>query len=98
MQQTLVHMLKIPLITGLEEWEFHRIKESFQLEGTLNGHPAQLPRSEQGHLQLNQMLRAPSNLTWNVSKDGASTTSLGNLFQCLTKFIWANNHHPYLLG
>ncbi|KAK4831309.1 hypothetical protein QYF61_016798 [Mycteria americana] len=31
-----------------------------------------------------RLLRAPSNLTLNVSRDGASTTSLGNLGQCLT--------------
>ena len=30
------------------------------------------------------MLRAPSSLTLGVSKDGASTTSQGNLCQCLT--------------
>ncbi|KAK4816292.1 LOW QUALITY PROTEIN: hypothetical protein QYF61_014590 [Mycteria americana] len=34
-----------------------------------------------------RLLRAPSNLALNVSRDGASTTSLGNLFQCLTTFI-----------
>ncbi|KAK4823599.1 hypothetical protein QYF61_003799 [Mycteria americana] len=34
--------------------------------------------------------RAPSNLTLNVSRDGASTTSLGNLFQCLTTLIIKN--------
>ena len=30
------------------------------------------------------LLRAPSNLALNDSRDGASTTSLGNLFQCFT--------------
>ena len=30
------------------------------------------------------MLKAPSNLALNTSRDGASTASLGNLFQCLT--------------
>ncbi|KAK4821962.1 hypothetical protein QYF61_004966 [Mycteria americana] len=30
------------------------------------------------------LLRAPSSLALNVSRDGASTASLGNLFQCLT--------------
>jgi len=28
-----------------------------------------------------RLLRAPSNLAWNVSKDGTSPTSLGNLYQ-----------------
>ncbi|KAK4826482.1 hypothetical protein QYF61_009478 [Mycteria americana] len=34
-----------------------------------------------------RLLRAPSNLTLNVSRDGASATSLGNLSQCLTTLI-----------
>jgi len=31
-----------------------------------------------------RLLRVPSSLILNVSRDGASTTSLGNLLQCLT--------------
>jgi len=42
----------------------------------------QLPCNEQGHLQLDQVLRALSSLTLSVSRDGAPTTSLGNLCQC----------------
>jgi len=34
-----------------------------------------------------RLLRAPSNLTLNVSMDGASATSLGSLFQCFTTLI-----------
>ncbi|KAK4827897.1 hypothetical protein QYF61_022320 [Mycteria americana] len=37
-----------------------------------------------------RLLRAPSNLTLKVSRDGASTTSLGNLCQCFTTFIIKN--------
>ncbi|KAK4829612.1 hypothetical protein QYF61_005739 [Mycteria americana] len=37
-----------------------------------------------------RLLKAPSNLALNTSKDGASTTSLGNLFQCLTTLIGKN--------
>jgi len=33
------------------------------------------------------LLRALSNLVLNVSRDGASTTSLGNPFQCFTTLI-----------
>ena len=33
------------------------------------------------------MLRAPSSLTLSVTRDGASTTSLGNLFLCFTTLI-----------
>ncbi|KAK4826030.1 hypothetical protein QYF61_003851 [Mycteria americana] len=36
---------------------------------------------------LIRLLRAPSNLTLNVSRDGASTTSLANLLQCFTTLI-----------
>jgi len=38
-------------------------------------------------------LRAPSNLAWNASRDGASTTSLGNLCQGFTPFCG-----PFALG
>jgi len=31
-----------------------------------------------------RLLRAPSNLALNTAREGASTASLGNLFQCLT--------------
>jgi len=34
-----------------------------------------------------RFLRVPSNLTTNVSRDRASTTSLGNLCQCFTTLI-----------
>ena len=64
-----------------------RITESFKLEETLKGHLAQLPCNEQGHLQLHQVLRAPSSLSLDVPKNRISTTSLGNLCQCLTTLI-----------
>jgi len=54
---------------------------SFELEGTFKGHVVQLLCDEQGHLQLDQVAQS---LTLNVSRDGASIASLGNLFQCLT--------------
>jgi len=34
-----------------------------------------------------RLLKAPSNLTLNVSRDGASVTTLANLFQCFTTII-----------
>ena len=68
----------------------HRVTESFEKEGTLTCHLIQLPSHEQGHLQLSQVLRAPSSLTLGVFKGGAPTTSLGNLCQCLTSLIVKN--------
>ncbi|KAK4816953.1 hypothetical protein QYF61_025776, partial [Mycteria americana] len=44
-----------------------------------------------------RLLRAPSNLTLNVSRDGASATSLGNLFQCLTTLMAATWYPQRLL-
>ena len=46
-----------------------------------------MPCNEQGQPQLHQVLRAPSSLTLGVSRDGAPTTSPGNLCQCLTTLI-----------
>jgi len=37
-----------------------------------------------------RLLRALSNLTLNVSRDGASTTSLGNPFQCFNTLMVKN--------
>ncbi|KAK4826701.1 hypothetical protein QYF61_010916 [Mycteria americana] len=37
-----------------------------------------------------RLLKAPSNLALNISRDGASTTSLGNLVQCLSTLIVKN--------
>ena len=68
----------------------HITIESFELEGTLKGHLFQVPCHEQGHLQLHQVLRATSSLTLNIIRDGASTTSLGNLCQQLTIRIVKN--------
>jgi len=61
------------------------IIESFQLEGVLKDHLVQLLYNGQGHLQLDQVAQSP--MTLNVSRNRASTTSLGNLFQYLTTLI-----------
>jgi len=37
-----------------------------------------------------RLLKAPSNLALNVSRDGAATTSLGNLCQCFTTRVVKN--------
>ena len=49
---------------------------------------AELPTTKQTRLP-----RATSSLALNASRDGASTTSLGNLFQCLTT-LWVKNFLP----
>ena len=71
----------------------HTVTEWFELEGTLRCHLVQLPCHEQGHLQLHQVLRAPSSLTLSVSKDRAFTTSLGQLCQC---HYYPKNQQAYL--
>ena len=63
------------------ESEGHRVMELPELEGTLKVH------AMNRHLQLSQVLRAPSSLILNVYRDRASTTSLGNLCQGLTNSI-----------
>ena len=60
--------------------------ECFELEGTFKAHVVQPTYNDQGQLQLEQVLRAPSR-PLNVSRVRASTTSLGNLFQCFTTLI-----------
>ena len=54
----------------------HRIIESFELEGTLKGHPVQLPCNEQGYPQLNQGAQSPSSLTLAVSRGRVTSPSL----------------------
>ena len=67
--------------------DHQRIIKSFELEGTFNGQLVQLPCNEKGHLQLHQAAQSPPSLTLSVSKDRASTTSLGNPIQCLIIFM-----------
>ena len=40
-----------------------------------------------------RLLKAPSNLALNTARDGASTTSLGDLFQCLTTLTVRTSLH-----
>ncbi|KAK4818202.1 hypothetical protein QYF61_008586 [Mycteria americana] len=53
-------------------------------------HLVQTPCKSRDIFNKIRLLRVPSNLTLNVSRDGASTTSLGNLFQCLPTLIVKN--------
>ena len=53
-------------------------------------HLVPTPCYRQGHLPLDHLLRAPSSLALNASREGASTASLGNLFQYLTTLTVKN--------
>jgi len=64
----------------------NRIIESVELKGTSEGNLVQLPCNEQGHHSWIRLPRALSSLVLKVFRDKASTTSLGNQFQCLTIF------------
>ena len=61
-----------------------RVIESFELERILKALPVQLLCDEQGHPQLDQVVQSLEQPDLKSGKDEASTTSLGNLFQCLT--------------
>ncbi|KAK4828770.1 hypothetical protein QYF61_000795 [Mycteria americana] len=63
----------------------HRIIEWVGLEGTFTDHliPTPLPWAGTSFTRP-----APSNLALNTSRDGASTASLGNFFQCLITLIF----------
>ena len=64
--------------------------EWFGLEGTFKGHLVQPPAASRAVFGLMRLLRAPSNRTVNVCRDGGSTTSLGNLCQCFTTLMVKN--------
>ena len=68
------HQVEVNVITLPYKLKNPKIMESFELEGTLKGHVVQLPCDE--HLQLNQVLGAPSTL--NASRDGAPSTQRQN--------------------
>ena len=55
----------------------YRIIESLELEGTVKCSSS--PCNEEGHAQLDQV--TPPSAVLNVSRDRASTASLGNLSQ-----------------
>jgi len=44
----------------------------FEAEGIFKDNLVQLPCNEQGHLHVSQVLRAPSSLTLNVSRNRVS--------------------------
>jgi len=56
----------------------------------LTDHPVLIAATGRDILHQPGVLRAPSNLTWDVPRDGASTTALGNLGQGLTTLTGKN--------
>ena len=68
----------------------HSITDWFGWERTYQGHPAQPPAMGRDIFNRIRVLRAPSNLAWNGSRDGASPTALGNLGQPLTTLTVKN--------
>ena len=77
--------LILPLCAGRRR--FRRIIESQNAlgwEGPLKAIQPNPPAMSRDIFSWTRLLRAPSNLAWNVPSDGPSTTSLGNLCQGFT--------------
>ena len=77
------------------EFQDHRIVEWLGWKGpqwSSSFHPSALCRVTNHQTRLP---RATSSLALNASRDGASTTSLGNLFQCVTT-LWVEKLHPHI--
>ena len=62
-------------------FRYHTIN-SLELERTIYDDLVQFPYSDQGHLRLDQV--AQNLIQPHTERDRASTTTLGNLFHCLT--------------
>ena len=69
---------------------FTEIIEWFVLEGILKTIQFQPPAMGRDTSHQNRLLKALSSLASNTCRDGASTASLGNLFQCLSTLIGKN--------
>jgi len=53
----------------------HKVTEWSGLEGTFKDHLVLTPYCGQGHLSLDQVLKAPSNLALKISSDGGACTA-----------------------
>jgi len=67
-----------------------RIIGWFGLEGTSKGHPVQPPAMGRDKSNQIRLLRVPSKLALNVSRDGAAPSSPGSLGQGFTMLIVNN--------
>ena len=75
---------------GFSSCRSHRIIERFGLEGTFRGNLAQPSAVSRDISNQTRLLRVMSHLALNVSRDGASTISLGNPFQYFTTLTVKN--------
>jgi len=76
---------------------YHTTVEWFGWEGTFGGHLAQPPAASRDIFIWIRVLTAPSSLVWDGSRDGASTTALGNPCQGLTS-VPSSQGIPLYLG
>jgi len=74
---------KIYFITRLKFYQIHRLIERFGSEGTLRCSSSNRPAMDRDTFHQTRLLKAPSNLVLNISRQGAATASLGNLGQGL---------------
>lgn len=72
----------------------YSLTERFVLEGTLTGHLVQLPARSSDVFNPIGLLRAPSNPTCNVPRDGASTGSSSDPFRCFIALIVKHSALP----
>ena len=99
-----VHFLSVPVIVSIRgnirlyfqlEYDWLQIRvtviEWLGLEGTFKVTQLQPPSIGRDISHQTALLTAPSSLALNTSREGASTTSLGNLFQCLTTLTVNNS-------
>jgi len=71
----------------------HRIIESYNglgWKGPCRSSSSSHPAMGRDTFYQNRLLKAPSSLALNTSREGTSTASLGNLCQCLTTLIVKN--------
>ena len=84
-----------PVMPALEgSWKISQNHRMAWVEKDHNDHRVSTPRLCANHQRIanhqSRLPRATSSLALNASSDGTSTTSLGNLFQCVTT-LWVKN-------